>query len=156
MHLFLSSKLFQEFVCEIWAVTEQNCLSFLKHNKKKLWPEIYKGLVDAMAANADASMDELGKRFILPSSFSGSTRNMQQHLQDALAINRYYGVGDLFITMTANPAWPEIQGALLYGQSASDCPDLVVHIFHAKLQALIKDIEKGTLGDINAYLYCHS
>ena len=55
--------------------------------------------------------------------------------------------------MTANPAWPEIQGALLYGQSASDCPGLVVHIFYAKLQALIKDIEKGILGDINAYLY---
>ena len=32
IHLFLSGKLFQEFVYEIWAVTEQNCLSFLKHN----------------------------------------------------------------------------------------------------------------------------
>ena len=80
IYLFLSGKLFQEFVCEIWAVTEQNCLSFLKHNQKKLRSEIYQGLVDAMAANADASMDELGKRFILPSSFSGSTCNMQQHL----------------------------------------------------------------------------
>ena len=106
-----------------------------------------------MAANADASMDELGKRFILPSSFSGSTHNMQQHLQDALAINCYYGGGDLFITMTVNLAWPEIQGALLYGQSASDHPDLVVCVFYAKLQSLIKDIEKGILGDINAYLY---
>ena len=93
-----------------------------------------------MAANADASMDELGKRFILPLSFSGTICNMQQHLQDTLAINYYYGGGDLFITMTANPAWPEIQGALLYGQSASDCPDLVVCVFYAKLQALIKDI----------------
>ena len=104
IHLFLSGKLFQEFVYKIWAVTEQNCLSFLKHNQKELRSEIYQSLVDAMAANADASMDELGKRFILPSSFFGSTCNMQQHLQDALAINCYYGDGDLFITMTANPA----------------------------------------------------
>ena len=43
---------------------------------------------------------------------------MQQHCQDAYAINHYYGGGDLFITMTANPAWPEIQSALLYDQTA--------------------------------------
>ena len=58
---------------------------------------------------------------------------MQQHCQDALAINCYFGGGDLFITMTANPNWPEIQNALLYNQTASDHPDLVVWVFYAKL-----------------------
>jgi hypothetical protein len=144
-HLFLSGKLFQEYVCETWAVSEQNRLNYLRRNQKKLRVEVYQGLQDAVAADADVNLNELGKRFILPSSFSGSTRNMQQHCQDALAINRYLGGGDLFITMTANPAWPEIVSALLPGQRASDRPDLEVWVFYAKLQSLIKDIKDGVV-----------
>jgi len=106
-----------------------------------------------VAADADVDFTELGKRFILPSSFSGSTRNMQQHCQDALAINHYFRGGDLFITMTANPAWPEITSALLVGQKAPDRPDLVVRVFRAKLKSLMKDIKMGVLGAMAAYLY---
>jgi Helitron helicase-like domain at N-terminus len=127
-HLFLSGKLFQEFTCEAWAVAEQNRLNYLRHHQGQLHIEVYSGLVDAIAANAGVASNELGKHFILPSSFAGSTRNMQQHCQDTLAINRYFGGGDLFITMTANPTWPEIQSALLYDQTASDRPDLVVRL----------------------------
>ena len=152
-HIFLAGKLFQEYVCESWAIAEQKHLFQLKSLQTKLRVDIYQGLADAVAANADSNVDELGKRFILPSTFPGSTRNMQQRCQDALAINRYYGGGDLFITMTANTKWPEIQDALLHGQAASDYPDLVVRVFHKKLCALIKDVKDGALGDMAAYLY---
>jgi hypothetical protein len=40
-HLFLSGKLFQEYVCEIWAVSEQSRLNFLRMNQKKLHVEVY-------------------------------------------------------------------------------------------------------------------
>jgi hypothetical protein len=152
-HLFLTGKLFQEYVCEAWAVAEQNRLNYIRFNQRKLRVEVYQGLADAVAANVDADSNELGTRFILPSSFTGSTRNMQQHCQDALAINRYFGGGDLFITMTANPTWPEVQSALFLGQTASDRPDVVVRVFKAKLESLIGDIKRGLLGKINAYLY---
>ena len=81
------------------------------------------------------------------------TCHMQQLLQDALAINCYYGGEDLFITMTANPAWPEVQSALVHGQAAHNHPDLVVRAFRAKLQSLIKEISEGVLSAVNAYLY---
>src|SRR5882672_8648585 len=152
-HIFLAGKLFQEYVCEMWAVSEQSRLNYLRFNQNRLRVEVYQGLQDAVAADADVNMADLGKRFILPSSFSGSTRNMQQHCQDALAINRYFGGGDLFITMTANPAWPEITSALLIGQKAPDRPDLVVRVFRAKLKSLMKDIKMGVLGAMAAYLY---
>ena len=151
-HLFMAGSLFQEYVCEAWAVAEQNRLNYIKANQKKLRVELYKGLQDA-ANRADSNWDELGMRFILPSSFTGSTRNMQQHLQDALAINRYYGGGDLFITMTANSYWPEIKDALFRGQAPSDRPDLIVRVFFAKLKALIKEIRNGALGAWAAHLY---
>ena len=70
-----------------------------------------------------------------------------------MAINRYFGGGDLFITMTANPAWPEINDALLYNQKPASRPDLIIRVFHAKLLSLIRDIKDGVLGDINGYLY---
>ena len=78
---------------------------------------------------------------------------MQQQLQDALAINRYYGGGDLFLTMTANPKWPEIENELLPGQTAADRPDLVVHAFHAKQKELIEDMKQGIFGKVQAYVF---
>jgi hypothetical protein len=106
--------------------------------------------VDAVAADVDANLNQLGTRFILPSSFTGSTCHMQQLLQDALVINHYFGGSDLFITMTANPSsWPEIKSALYQGQSASDCPDLVICIFKLKLLSL-KDITNGALGSMHS------
>ena len=58
-HLFLAGKLFQEFVCEAWAVAEQSHLSYIRMNQAKLRVEVYKGLADAVAANVDASWNEL-------------------------------------------------------------------------------------------------
>jgi hypothetical protein len=103
--------------------------------------------MDAVAANPNAEGADVGQRTILPSSFAGSTRNMIQSCQDALAINRYYHGADLFLTATANPKWPEIQEVLLPGQSASDRPDLSCRVFHLKMVQLIKDIcEHGIMG----------
>jgi hypothetical protein len=134
-------------------VAEQNCLNWIRLNQTKLRVELYKGLQNAVATDPEADWDQLGKRFILPSSFTESTRNMQQHLQDALAINCFCGGGDLFVTMTANPSWPEIKDALFPGQTVSDRPDLVVRVFHARLNSLIKEIRGGVLGDWAAHHY---
>ena len=70
---------------------------------------------------------------------------MQKFLQHALTLLRILGPSDLFITFTANPAWPEIVENLAPGQSASDRPDLVARVFHLKLNSLIHDIMKKNL-----------
>ena len=56
-----------------------------------------------------------------------------------------YGVPDLFITMTCNPNWPEIQNNLLPGQKAKECPDLVAQVFHLKLKKMVDMIKSGML-----------
>jgi len=72
---------------------------------------------------------------------------MIQNCQDALAINRHFHGADLFITITANPNWPDVTWELLPGQTASDCPDLVVCVFHAKVAQLLRDLnEHGVMG----------
>jgi len=128
-HLFLAGKLFQAYVCESWAIAEQQRLGQLAAIQDNLRVELYQGLADAIVANVDVDLNTLGRRTILPSSFPGGTRFMQQLCQDALAINRYFGGGDLFITMTANPNWPEIKDALLYNQPAAARPDLITRVF---------------------------
>ena len=132
-----------------WALTEQACLDYIKNHQANIRAEIYKGLADAVAADPNVEGQEMGQRIILPSSFSGSTRNMIQNCQDALAINRYFHGADLFLTMTANPNWPEIKEALLPGQTTADRPDLVDHVFRAKVKALMDDLfQNGYFGHV--------
>jgi len=54
---------------------------------------------------------------------------MHEQQQDAMTNVRKYEVPDLFITMTCNPNWPEVQNNLLSGQKPKNQPDLVAPIF---------------------------
>jgi len=38
---------------------------------------------------------------------------MRQHYMDVIALVQYFGNPDIFLTMTCNPAWPEIKEHLL-------------------------------------------
>ena len=67
---------------------------------------------------------------------------MHKHLQNALTLTSRFHKPDLFITMTANPKWSEIQDQLPPGFSPQSCPDIVNHVFHQKKKKLIKLIEK--------------
>ena len=79
---------------------------------------------------------------------------MIENLQNSLAISRRYGVADLFITMTANPKWPEILNALLPGQTPTDRPDLMSRIFHQKKVFLIELIvKKEVFGSTVAWVH---
>jgi hypothetical protein len=69
-------------------------------------------------------------------------------------IVRVFGKPDLFITITCNPKWPEIQNALLPGQTAQDRPELISRVFNMKLKAIFNDILKENIfGKVLAYLY---
>ncbi|KAG3092327.1 hypothetical protein PI125_g17166 [Phytophthora idaei] len=48
-------------------------------------------------------LDRIGKRAILPSSYTGGPRQMYRSYQDSMAIVREYGKPDIFLTMTCNP-----------------------------------------------------
>jgi hypothetical protein len=83
-------------------------LSFIRHNQNKIRAELYQGLQDAFSRGERGS--NVGLRIVLPSSHTGSPRNMQQLYQDSMALVRKFGKPDLFITMTCNPNWKDISG----------------------------------------------
>src|SRR2546423_1381886 len=79
---------------------------------------------------------------------------MHKLYQDGMAIVRVFEKPDLFITITCNPKWPEIQNALLSDQTAQDHSELISRIFNMKLKAIFKDILKENIfGNVLAYLY---
>jgi hypothetical protein len=85
---------------------------------------------------------------ILPSLFQGSERTMGQLYQDAMARVRKFGKPDLFVTFTCNPKWKEITDTFLPRQYAKHHPELVTRVFNLKLDALLKDIKNGVLGNV--------
>jgi Helitron helicase-like domain at N-terminus len=101
---------------------------YLRENKKKLCSELYYQVVVDVFAHLDPDaqdLNNLGNKFILPATFQGSTCDMQENMQNSLAILGWVGVADLFLTMIVNPKCAEMMRELLPGQAIQERPDLV-------------------------------
>ena len=127
--LHMGGRLFQEWLVDTYARIETNNMNFHRDNQALLRADLYSN-----------TTLQVGHRILLPSSFVGGPRYMQQQYQDAMAIVRARGTPDLFVTMTCNADWPEILNALLPGQTANDRPDIVARVFGLKLQMMLHDL----------------
>ncbi len=70
---------------------------------------------------------------------------MRQKMHDIIATSNKKGHPDIFLTMTCNPKWPEIQSSILPGQSSQDRPDLCPRVFNLNLKALMEAVIKETI-----------
>ena len=129
-------------------------LNFIRHNQQTLRADQYACVRDALNSDQTATEADIGNITILPSSFSGGPRHMQQLFQDAMACMRVHGKPDLFVTFTANPNWPEILAELLPTQVPNDRPDLISRVFQIKLKCLLNDLIKEQIfGKVVAHIY---
>ncbi|GIY87456.1 helitron_like_N domain-containing protein [Caerostris extrusa] len=137
-------QLYHQYVVDMYAKIESERLRFLRFNQVKLRSEDYIHLRDAIIGNNDENLNinNIGNAFILPSSYIGSPRNMQEYVQDAMTYVRHYGRPDLFITFTCNPNWEEIQALLLPGQQSIHRHDIGARVLKRKLKSLIDFIVK--------------
>lgn len=142
--LISGGKLFQQYIVDAFSCVEEERLNYIRRNQSDLRLEVYKGIRDAVVAG-DVDGDAIGKKIILPSSFTAGPRYMIQNYHDAIAICRHCGHPDLFITFTCNTQWLEIQDALQFipGQKTEDRPDIICRVFKMKVDALMSDIKKG-------------
>lgn len=138
----------------MFASAEQNRLMYLRMHQPQLRASLYSGLEDAASSDHDLNLHDLGQRVVLPSSYTGGPRYMYQCYQDGLALARYFKKVDIFMTVTCNPKWPEIERELLPGQRAADRPDLVARVFHMKKRAILDYVyKKGVFGRTVAWIY---
>ena len=128
---------------------------YIRSHQDSLRAEMYQELASTVAdPSYSRGHSKVGKRVVLPSSYAGSPRAMRQKYLDAMAIVRKHGRPDLFITMTANPTWPEIAENLRPWESAAERPDLVAHVFKMKFDALLTDLlQRSALGKVVAYTW---
>ncbi|CAN1725751.1 ATP-dependent DNA helicase pif1 [Linum perenne] len=84
--LLLSGKVFQQYVVNAYALIEAERLEWIRDNQRKLRVNYYNGL--------------MGKHIILSSTHTGSPRYKFENFQDAMAICRWGGYPDLFLTFT--------------------------------------------------------
>ncbi|KAI3509551.1 hypothetical protein L1887_24917 [Cichorium endivia] len=120
---------------------------------KKIRSDLYQGIVDCVNAG-EVEPSRVGQRVVLPASFIGGPRDMRRRFLDVMTLVQDDGKPDIFLTLTCNPSWPEIESELKYGQSAQDRPDLVSRVFRAKLEDLKEQLlKKHILGVVRAYVY---
>lgn len=103
-----SRRLFQQFVVDCYTMLETQRLSYVRNNQQTIRCSILNGLHEAMTSGETNSKD-IGRRIVLPPSFTGGKRYMFNNCQDAMAICKSFGYPDLFITVTCNSNWREIQ-----------------------------------------------
>jgi Helitron helicase-like domain at N-terminus len=131
-------RLFQTYLVDMFACIDHERLRFIQTQQPRLRTTLLHGIEDALSSNDDhIDLNQLGQRIILPSSYIGGLRDMHQRYLDGMAIARHFKKIDIFLTMTANPNWPEIKRELLNGQAVCDRPDLVSRVFQLKRKALM-------------------
>lgn len=114
-------RLYEEWAIDSYVRIENQRLSYVRSHQD-LWRQAtVHGLADAIA-RGDGDAASIGRRVVLPSTFHGSPRHVQQLYQDVMAIVRGTSKPDFFMTMTTNPKWPELLRAL-DDQEAKDRPD---------------------------------
>ena len=143
-------RLSQQYITDQYAKVERARLTWINQNQKTIKAEKYKGLIDAYD-NGDVTT--AGRRIILPPSVTYSPRWYTERYHDGMAITRKEGKPDLFLTLTCNPKWPEVQESLNPGENAFDRPDICARVFHMKFKELIDDvIRDGIFGKAVAHV----
>ncbi|XP_022894082.1 uncharacterized protein LOC111408566 [Olea europaea var. sylvestris] len=146
-------RLFQQYVVDMYVKIETSRLDYFRSNQKQIRAELYQGIVDSIH-NGETRGYKIGKKFVLPQSFTCGPRDMLRRYLDAIALVQRYGKSDLFITITCNPNWPEIKQELKHNDEVQNRPDLIVRVFRAKLEELKNDLYKRYIfGTIIAHIY---
>jgi hypothetical protein len=90
---------------------------------------------------------ERSEETFLSQSFHGSKRHLQKLSVNALTVVSELGKPTIFITLTCNTLWTEIQEMLLPGQTAFNRPDVVCRVFHERLKAFLHNLRNGKYFD---------
>ena len=142
-----------EFYCDLFAQVEARNIAFHRQAVQQ---------AKYMKASARAIIDQVrvhnrpvdGTPVFLPSSFPNSPRYYHNLYLDAVALPRRFGKPDLFITMTANPAWREISESIPVGSHWTHHPDVVARVFYLKFKAMMDVVVKKKLfGEVLAFVW---
>jgi hypothetical protein len=112
-------------------------LRMILRKKKGMVPDIY----------------EPKRESYLPDSVHGSQCHLSALAKDTLVLVSEYGCPHVFLTLTCNPEWPEIQSQLINGQTAFDRRDVTVPVFELRLDKFKTNIRNGKYFELREVIY---
>uniref|UniRef100_A0A803P9K7 DNA helicase n=1 Tax=Cannabis sativa TaxID=3483 RepID=A0A803P9K7_CANSA len=152
--LLQAGRLLQQYIVDCYMAIEEERFGWIRNNQRQLRLELYSGLMDAVR-RGDSDCSKVGKAIILPSSHCGGPRYRVQNYQDAMAISKWAGYPDLFLTFTCNPKWPEINDmlSLICQKDDANRVDVICRVFEIKLFQLMEDLKnQQPFGKIIAFV----
>jgi hypothetical protein len=154
-HVQRCEKLALELYCDAWAQVESRAAMFHRQPSQQAKYRVgRKCAIDDQLQCEGGDVREASVPLILPSNFVGSSKWYHMLYMDAMALPMRFNKPDLFITMTCNPRWTEIQDALPPRSHWRHHPDLVARVFWLKFSSLMRDIVHGKLfGKVRAYVW---
>ncbi|GJU90262.1 ATP-dependent DNA helicase PIF1 [Tanacetum coccineum] len=144
--LLKGGRLFQQYLVDAYTAVEEQRLKWTRNNQDTLRVDLYHNLCDAVT-RGDTSAVGLGKRIVLPKTFTGSPRYMMHNYQDAMAsMSGPYG-NQICLTHSLHPKCQRILEMLTYfpGQKPHDRPKIGTRVFKIKLTELLDDLTKKCL-----------
>ncbi|KAL6529909.1 hypothetical protein OROMI_028554 [Orobanche minor] len=141
-NILRTGRLAQQYQIDCYVKIETQRLDYFRSEQLQhdLRVESFEGIVESMACDGNMNGNKIGQKFVLPSSYIGSPRDMRRRYLNALALVSEYGRPDFFITMTCNPNWPEIREGLLPGDEAQNRSDLIARVFRARNEELKNEL----------------
>nr|GEU69339.1 uncharacterized protein [Tanacetum cinerariifolium] len=153
--LHKAGRLFHTYYVDAYTDVLDHDQDWYKRNQNTIRANLYNVFHDHVAIR-ETNTEFLGRKFIFPSTFTGGPRHMIQQYQDEMAICRWAGTPDLFVTMTCNPRWPEIQRDVenyIPGQPTCDRPDTIAHVDEPiGFKVVRTHMMHGLCGDLYSYL----
>lgn len=141
--ILAGGQLTQQYFADYGVRVLRERYEFARTHQEQLKANQYTGVDKRMEDIAAKTNRPIGTKTILPATVTGSPRWMAEQYRDAMAMMMHMGRPDIFLTMTCNPAWPEIKENLPPGKQASECPALVARVFDMKKKALLDFIMNG-------------
>ncbi|KAF8109202.1 hypothetical protein N665_0101s0031 [Sinapis alba] len=135
-HILLHSRrLFQQFLVDGYTNIESNCVRYLKFNQACLQSDSFDSIQQCENAGI-IDMEEQGKEYMIPATFTGGPRYMKNNYLDAMAnmqITRYVNVRKL---------------------KPEDQPEIMSRMFKIKLDSLMDTLtKKKILGKTVSSMY---
>lgn len=128
-------------------------VSFASCNQNFFRTDALQYLIDFLR-HGDKDSSKIEKQELLPIGFTVGPRDTRQRYMDAIALVQHFEKSDIFLTMTCNSSWIEIQKHLLTTNEAQNRPDLISRVFKAKVEELKTDILKiNIFGKVVAFMY---
>nr|XP_009791862.1 PREDICTED: uncharacterized protein LOC104239025 [Nicotiana sylvestris] len=150
---FCMLRAFQQYLVDQFIKLETQRLDFYSLNQDLFRVDALAGILDVLR-HGERDASNIGKQSFLPASFVGGPRDMRKRYMDAIVLVQHFGKPDIFLTMTCNPSWPEIEEHLFVTDEVQNRHDLVSRVFRAKVEEMKTDILKRNIfGRVAAFMY---